>query len=970
MDSSGVDPVPRLTALLKEYYGFDEFREGQLELLTALVGGNGQPARDAVGIMATGHGKSLCFQLAALYTGRPVVCISPLISLMTDQVIKINESIGRLWAKKTGGSSEIAAFLGPSQANSAEIEARAAKGEYMFVYVSPEKVTRGGLQLIETLHSRKPLACVAIDEAHCVSEWGNDFRPDYQRLGCIRQSSLRDVPMITLTATATPKVIEGIITSLGVRPGHGLFVGDFYRKNLTFEVRPKMGGVGGDLKFLFDDIKVHLSAGRPYTDATIIYATSQREVDTLQYTLQENINTMSRVSGIAPGGKPLMKVLKYHAGMDMFQRKAAHIAFLTGIDTHDGVRAPIIVATVAFGMGIDKPDVRQIIHWGPPRTVEAYYQQAGRAGRDGLASRCVLLHTPSDFTNYLSDFWAPKREDGSINELQRQVLDSSLNALKAYCLSTSMGMQNLKCRQTQLVDYLTASAGKSPAFPDWCSCDCCEISRGKSDGVVDLSEHFRAVLTCVVTYPGRSSSIVSSLLMGLEKSKLEKKVDLTLKSRDDKLIYGSFRATKYGNSEVAKAILSSSTQSGLVVAKVSSFTPAGTTRSITYEVLYVTPLGEKVMEALWGNTAACVDPRQYVCILPPPQYKQEIEKERERKAKLEAALAAAGNRINKREIPAEELRQGGGPTVQTQLKWVGFEDTFRKVIESEDAPEASKDVARKKQAALAELLKVLEDWRVSEAVRLSIASATIMTDTLLKKIAYACSHDSKVSVELLHEVGVRVGNVDSIAANLSRWQTDVWNMTTGGEATKRGSDAHTVKRYCLPPSWKYAGCGIVGGAGKLSATVEESLTLFVQGHSTELIGLKRAKQIAETTVQSHLLTGLMNGYNKLVTSRDAMLRLCSLFPCPADIAAIEDVVAAHPELAGAELTLKTPLKPLIEAMGVDNSFYNKFRWYICLKAMNFPFDDPAAIAEVADKVGDLDAKRRRTDTIGSAPSAP
>jgi len=324
--------------------GFPGFRPGQEPLVSAAVAG-----RDALGILPTGGGKSVCFQLPAFLLPGLVLVVSPLISLMEDQV-------GR--ARQAGLRADLLTSATPPSLRSAVL-ARALDGDTDLLLVAPERFL---VPAFRALIPDLPLALLAVDEAHCISHWGHDFRPAYLRIGEIR--SVRAVATLALTATATSRVRREIEESLGlVDPVR--VVGSFDRPNLAWEVR-RVRGHG-------DRLRQILSLLENREGATIVYAATRRSVEAVR-------------SYLAAYGYP---ALSYHAGLSPTRRSAVQLRFLED-------PSPVVVATNAFGMGIDRPDVRLVVHYQLSGSLEGYYQEAGRAGRDGELARCVALHHHED----------------------------------------------------------------------------------------------------------------------------------------------------------------------------------------------------------------------------------------------------------------------------------------------------------------------------------------------------------------------------------------------------------------------------------------------------------------------------------------------------------------------------------------------------------------------------------------------
>lgn len=342
--SSDAARMHKARALLQQYYGYDAFRTGQENTIASILHG-----RDTVSIMPTGGGKSICYQIPALVYDRLTLVISPLISLMKDQVDALQHvGISATFINSTLGIKEVRQRLH-----------NAERGEYQLLYIAPERLeSEGFVSLLQTLRP----ALVAIDEAHCLSQWGHDFRKSYLSIApFLEQLDPRPI-VAAFTATATPEVITDICEQLYMSDPHIVVTG-FDRANLRFSVR-----TGQDKRtFVSEYLSLHRE------EAGIIYATTRKEVDSLSEWLKKK--------GYAVG--------RYHAGMTDDERSISQEQFL-----YDETR--VMVATNAFGMGIDKSNVRFVIHYNMPKNIEAYYQEAGRAGRDGDSGECILLYSAQD----------------------------------------------------------------------------------------------------------------------------------------------------------------------------------------------------------------------------------------------------------------------------------------------------------------------------------------------------------------------------------------------------------------------------------------------------------------------------------------------------------------------------------------------------------------------------------------------
>lgn len=357
-----------LKGALKKYFGFESFKGIQEEIINNVLAG-----KDSFVIMPTGAGKSLCFQLPALMMGGTAIVISPLIALMKNQVDQI----------RAFGSNEATAHFLNSSLSKAEIQRvkdDIKAGKTKLLYVAPETLKKD--ETVEFLKQIK-ISFVAVDEAHCISEWGHDFRPEYRRIKQIVKE-IKDVPMMALTATATPKVQADIQKNLQMLDAI-VFKTSFNRSNLFYEVRQK-GKKDKVLKEIVGYIK------QRNKKSGIIYCLSRKKV--------EEIAEVLNLNGI--------KALPYHAGLDAKTRASHQDKFLME-DVH------VIVATIAFGMGIDKPDVRFVIHYDVPKSLEGYYQETGRAGRDGLEGDCLLFYNPADIEKlekFMKDKPVAEREIG------------------------------------------------------------------------------------------------------------------------------------------------------------------------------------------------------------------------------------------------------------------------------------------------------------------------------------------------------------------------------------------------------------------------------------------------------------------------------------------------------------------------------------------------------------------------------
>uniref|UniRef100_A0A6G1SK16 ATP-dependent DNA helicase n=1 Tax=Aceria tosichella TaxID=561515 RepID=A0A6G1SK16_9ACAR len=352
--SSGVPDKQLLLETLRKYFKFESFRENQFEAINSTCAG-----LDTLILMPTGGGKSICYQLPAIISEGVTIVVSPLKSLIADQVHRM-QTLNVKTSALSGETSEI-------DAESIIWDLRQEMPEHKLLFVTPEKISASGslMSIFQRLHERNLLARFVIDEAHCVSMWGSDFRPDYRKLGKLRQE-YPGVPIMALTATAPPKVREDILNQLGMdKRTSKVFIQSFNRPNLKFEVRNKAKGC------LFDICQL-IRANFP-KQCGIIYCLSRADCEAAAAGLREQGITS------AP----------YHAGLPDQQRQRVFTAWSRGT-------FQVVCATIAFGMGIDKADVRFVIHYSMPKSIEGYYQEAGRAGRDGKFASCILYFSKSD----------------------------------------------------------------------------------------------------------------------------------------------------------------------------------------------------------------------------------------------------------------------------------------------------------------------------------------------------------------------------------------------------------------------------------------------------------------------------------------------------------------------------------------------------------------------------------------------
>jgi ATP-dependent DNA helicase RecQ len=412
---------------LQRHFGFREFRAYQREIIESVLA-----RRDTLVVMSTGAGKSLCYQLpATLFAGLTVV-ISPLISLMQDQVTNLEQF----------GIPAAALNSSTSTSERKRIMREIRNGQLKMLYLAPEGLVMPST--IELLQAGN-VECLVVDEAHCISQWGHDFRPDYLEILPVRKA-LGNVPVLAVTATATPEVRSDIVTNLDLRDVQE-FVAPFNRPNLFLAVQPRSNGKQQVLDFLAEH------AGQ----SGIVYCLTRKEVDALTESLQQKGTD----------------ALPYHAGLDQETRAQNQRRFTR----EEGV---VIVATVAFGMGIDKPDIRFVLHYNLTRDPESYYQQIGRAGRDGERADCLLLHAPKDF--------------GTIEFMNAQGDPDLIPEAAARLQHMKSWIKEFSCRRKWLLEYF----GESDAPATCGMCDACVVVEAKPiEGSDDITEYATLFLNCV-----------------------------------------------------------------------------------------------------------------------------------------------------------------------------------------------------------------------------------------------------------------------------------------------------------------------------------------------------------------------------------------------------------------------------------------------------------------------------------------
>jgi ATP-dependent DNA helicase RecQ len=428
-DTTVGDTSPRIAELVRKYWGFDHLRPLQREAIHAAVA-----CRDSLLVMPTGGGKSLCYQVPPLLDDRTDIVVSPLISLMKDQVDGL----------KACGYPAQALHSGLDHDQRRRVQAELHRGKLRLLFVSPERLVTD--DFLAMLDSRPPRR-IAVDEAHCISQWGHDFRPEYRQLAVLRRR-FPDASLHAFTATATPRVRQDIVQQLDLRDP-AVLVGTFDRPNLVYRIQPQID-VSRQI--------IQAIRGRP-GQAAIVYCISRKDTESIAATLRAN--------GVAASA--------YHAGLDAIERHRTQEAF-------SNEQLDVVVATVAFGMGIDRSNVRCVIHAAMPKTVEHYQQETGRAGRDGLAAECVLFYSYSDVARWEGLI----RRSAQEADQPRQVIDAQLELLHAMQRVCNSAV----CRHKTLSEYFGQPYDKL-------DCGACDVCLGDNEAIEDGTVAARKILSCV-----------------------------------------------------------------------------------------------------------------------------------------------------------------------------------------------------------------------------------------------------------------------------------------------------------------------------------------------------------------------------------------------------------------------------------------------------------------------------------------
>lgn len=728
-DAASGDP---LSHTLRQYFGYTSFRPGQRGVIEAVLSG-----RDTCVFWATGAGKSLCFILPALLDRRlVVVVVSPLISLMVDQAAKINATIGG------SAATPLATYLGSAQSDAGE-EAAALAGERPVVFLSPEKVMDGTtVPRLDALRRSGRLALIAIDEAHCILQWGEAFRKDY---GCLTglRGSLPGVPLMALTATAAPDHRADICSLLHLHDPH-VASASFDRTNLALRVQTLDAGAVGKAAVV-DRLAAELLV-RP--ESTIVYVMTRKYCEAVHDTLTMRVRRAPPSGGAARGGAPSaapVRVRRYHAGLSMAERTETHRQFAQGIAT-------VVVATVAFGMGIDRPDVRSIVMLGPPKTVAEYMQQAGRAGRDGRPARCLMVASQADFSSYLSPFYMR-----GLSEQSKVAMAASIEALRNYAHDTTV------CRRVALMRLY----GETPSFdrcpPGTGACDVCNPPPVGSvparrvcgravggGGPIVINRAALVVLLRAADGPAPHGYSRPSLIHRTQDTwRIDRKLSPAAIAAEQARMAATQRARAAVPAgtpldvDYFRSIFNAVVQAGLLRSDASDTKYGGPRRPpIRYATFPLTPAGRDFLAH--PDTAP-------LPAAPPPSASGGPMREL-----VEAGIDAMAV------LPSSEVAAGSGPIMAIYLDWARSLTT---------APA----VGPACRSRLHALLSAVHSWRDAAAEAAGVSPEELLPPHLAVAMATA----RPAGVEGLRACGVRAAGLDGLVAVLDDWRAGKGDAADG-----------------------------------------------------------------------------------------------------------------------------------------------------------------------------------------------
>ena len=669
---------------LKEIFGFDKFKGDQEAIIQSLLDGN-----DTFVIMPTGGGKSLCYQLPAMILDGTAVVVSPLIALMKNQVDAV---------RYTSGTTDVAHFLNSSlsRVQQNEVKEDLLKGGTKLLYVAPETLSKE--ETIELL-KQIPISFFAIDEAHCISEWGHDFRPEYRRLREAIKNIRDNAPILTLTASATPKVQQDIIKNLGMENAK-TFISSFNRPNLYYEVRPKPS----------DSMQLHKEIIRFIKEnpnkSGIIYCLTRKKV--------EDLAELLVINGI--------KALPYHAGLETKVRTENQDKFLTE-------EVDVIVATIAFGMGIDKPDVRFVIHYDIPKSIEGYYQETGRAGRDGGEGRCIAFYSEQDVEK-LYKFFSDK--NASEQEMARQLVQEMVS----YAESSA-------CRRLNILRYFGEDYNET-----YCgNCDNCTHPRPQ----VEAKEEMQLALeTIVAMKQAFKPKDIVDVLLGHKNSN-------TKSYHLDKLEQfgsGSDHDELFWKAVLRQAVFEKLVQKEVEQYGVLKLTPAGNKFIKNPYTLYVTPdhdytaaaeEDEEEMLASGGGASAAGDEALYVQL-------KSLRRSIATREKIPAYAIFEDTSLKDMTLQypcsVEELSHCSGVGIAKAQKHGGpFIELIKKYVEDNDIERPQDIVIRSAANKSANKVYIIQSIDRRKSLEDIAAGKGLTMDELLTEMEHIISSGTKLNID-------------------------------------------------------------------------------------------------------------------------------------------------------------------------------------------------------------------------------